>query len=58
MAWHPSHGAHRNNGAPVSWKHTEVLTAGYFQGIGVYFFTVNIPRKTAYFEEKIHREVE
>jgi hypothetical protein len=28
------------------------------QGIGVYFFNVNIPRKTAYFEEKIHREVE
>jgi hypothetical protein len=28
------------------------------QGIGVYFFNVNIPRKTAYFEEKIHRKVE
>jgi hypothetical protein len=28
------------------------------QGIGVYFFNVNIPRKTAGFEEKIHSEVE
>jgi hypothetical protein len=27
------------------------------QGIGVYFFKGNIPRKTAYFKEKIHREV-
>jgi hypothetical protein len=26
------------------------------QGVGVYFFNVNTPRKTAYFKEKIHRE--
>jgi hypothetical protein len=28
------------------------------QGIGGYFFNVNISRKTACFEEKIHRKVE
>jgi hypothetical protein len=29
--------------------------AAHSQGIGVYFFNVKIPRKTAYFEEKLIR---